>query len=147
MTDLSLFAPGLHEIHESNLDKVFLSNFSSSITRPRLLFGLKQFIDSIRTIGIPFEVWLDGSFCTNKIDPNDVDLVVFALPAEVDALDAIKKAQLATLLNQRTTKMQYGCDVYFAHADDVTHRSYWRGWYGYDRSEQPKGFAKVMVQP
>ena len=67
-----LFPPGLHLVDESQLDNHFLQSFSTSKTRPALIVGLRGFVAALRRAGVAFEVWLDGSFCTDKLDPNDV---------------------------------------------------------------------------
>jgi len=54
---------------------------------------------------------------------------------------------LKGLLDRTSTRRRFGCDVLFAPAGDQDLRSYWRGWYGFDRLEQPKGIAKLVVTP
>jgi hypothetical protein len=142
-----LFDPGLHEMQESEINNHFLSNFPTSKTRPSLIAGLKAFMAALRKVGVDFEVWLDGSFCTNKVDPNDIDMVVFADVDSLNKLDQNSQIFVQGLLDRANAKRQYGCDVLFAPAGDFNLRSYWRGWYGFDRNEQPKGMAKIMVTP
>lgn len=143
-----LFPPGLHPVAEEDLDNHFLNAFAGSSTRPTLLDGLRRFINALRRADVAFEVWLDGSFCTQKLDPSDVDLVVFADSATLNGLDSGRQAYLQGLLLDRVSaRRQFGCDVLFAPADDANLRSYWRGWYGFDRSEQAKGIAKLEVTP
>jgi uncharacterized protein DUF6932 len=124
-----------------------LSSFQNSTTRAQLILGLQRFLNALRKIGIPFEVWIDGSFTTNKENPNDVDLVAFASTADVNSLDPVKQHRLAGLFERITTRHSFGCDVLFSVAEDQNLRSYWRGWYGFDREEQPKGIARIMVLP
>ncbi len=143
----SIFPPGLHSIAEADLDNHFVQAFVGSRTRPALIEGLRRFITSLRRSGIAFEVWLDGSFCTEKLDPNDIDLVVFADATAVNALDPGLQAYLQGVLERVNARRQFGCDVLFAPAGDANLRSYWRGWYGFDRSERPKGIAKLEVSP
>jgi hypothetical protein len=144
-TDKPLLGAGLHKMKIDELDNHFLSNFSGSATRQDLLKGLSKFIDRLKKFGLDFEVWLDGSFVTEKLDPNDIDLVVF-VPQSVSALDVAKQQELHTLLVDRASaKKKFGCDVFMAVKGDANHRSYWRGWYGFDRDEKPKGIARVDV--
>ncbi|SJZ36034.1 hypothetical protein SAMN02745119_00235 [Trichlorobacter thiogenes] len=140
-----LLPPGIHDITEDQLDNHFLSSFSTSTTRQPLINGLKSFIAFLRKLGIPCEMWIDGSFTTNKVDPNDIDLVVFASESDVNQLDSDKQLLLANLIDRASSKRRFGCDVLFAVAEDFEMRSYWRGWYGFDRQERPKGVAKIMV--
>lgn len=147
MSEPPIFPPGLHPVDEAQLDTHFLHAFSASATRPLLLSGLRAFLAALRRVGVAFEVWLDGSFCTHKVDPNDVDLVVFADAAALNGLPPMQQAYLRGLLDRASAKRLFGCDVLFAPAGDANMRSYWRGWYGFDRLEQPKGIAQITVGP
>ena len=147
MEHLPLFPAGLHDVKEHELDNHFLSAFSGSKTRPALISGLRDFLTALRRVDVAFEIWLDGSFCTEKIDPNDVDLVVFANENDLNQLDPVLQRYLAGLLDRTTSRRQFGCDVLFSPAGDANLRSYWRGWYGFDRLERPKGMAKLVVTP
>jgi hypothetical protein len=147
MSHPPLFPPGLHSVDEDKLDDQFAHAFQGSKTRPVLVSGLRAFLAGLRRAGIAFEIWLDGSFCTHKVDPNDVDLVVFADATELNRLDPALQTYLRGLLDRTTAKRQFGCDVLFSPANDMNMRSYWRGWYGFDRLEQPKGIARLTVSP
>lgn len=142
-----LLPPGLHEVTEADLDNHFLSAFTGSVTRPGLVTGLREFISSLRRVGIPCELWIDGSFSTKKLDPNDVDVVVFAAKQHLDQLDPTKQQLFSGLMDRMSARRKFGCDVLFAVAEDLNRRSYWRGWYGFDRLERPKGIAKLVVMP
>lgn len=140
-----LLPPGLHDIAESELTNHFLSKFPSSTTRNPLIGGLQQFIAELKVYGVKFELWLDGSFTTEKIDPNDIDLVVFFETNEVNALSPTAQRGLSGLVDRHTAKQNFGCDVLVAIKEDLNLRSYWRGWYGFDRNENPKGIARIAV--
>lgn len=147
MTHKPLLAPGVHDVEENDLDNHFLSTFPTTTTRNALILGLKQYLQALRQVGLSFEVWIDGSFTTEKIDPSDVDLVVFGSMIEINSLPEARKQYLASLVDRVNIKQALGCDVLFAVAEDQNSRSYWRGWYGYDRDEQPKGIARIRVAP
>lgn len=142
-----LLPPGLHDLNVNELENHFVDSFSSSNTRQFLIVGLRKYLDALKKVGVPIEVWIDGSFSTLKIDPNDVDLVIFAHSNHVNSLDEQKRQLLAWLCDRVSIKTQFGCDVLFSLAEDINQRSYWRGWYGYDRLERPKGIGKLMVLP
>ncbi len=147
MAHKPLLAPGLHDIEESDLDNHFLSNFAGTKTRATLIQGFKQYLQALRQYGVQFEVWIDGSFATDKRDPSDIDLVVFASGAELNALPPHSQTSLRSLFDRVNIKHTLGCDVLFSVSEDANARSYWRGWYGFDRDEQPKGIARVRVSP
>ena len=147
MNHKPLFPPGIHDISESDLENHFLSSFPSSSTRQRLISGLKKYLKRLKSIGVKFEIWIDGSFTTEKEDPGDIDLVVFGSTTELNHLTPPKKSQLHALFDRVSIKNAIGCDVLFAVAEDQNMRNYWRGWYGFDRNENPKGIARIEVGP
>lgn len=147
MSHPPLLPPGLHPMDEAQLEAHFVDPFNGSATRRTLVSGLRTYLNALRRAGVTFEVWLDGSFTTQKVDPNDVDLVVFADPAELNRLPPALQTYLRGLFDRTSAKRQFGCDVLFAPSSDPNLRSYWRGWYGFDRLEQPKGIARLAVSP
>lgn len=147
MSHKPILPPGLHDITEHELENHFLSAFSSSTTRARLIAGFKQYLAALKSVGVKLEIWIDGSFATDKENPSDIDLVVFGSHAEIDQLPDASKNQLGALLDRVNIKHVTGCDVLFAVAEDQNRRSYWRGWYGFDRDENPKGIARIEVKP
>jgi hypothetical protein len=147
MADTPLLPPGIHDVDPSELDNHFLSAFGASRTRRTLIDGFQRYIEALKKYAVPFEIWLDGSFVTSKEDPNDIDLVVFAPASELNALPLADQNSLRGLFDRPSCKSVFGCDVLFAVAEDENTRSYWRGWYGYDREEQPKGIARVTLKP
>src|SRR5690349_17564318 len=51
--------------------------------RGKLCASLKAYLAELRRIGLDVEVLVDGSFVTEKPDPNDIDLIV-VFPADHD---------------------------------------------------------------
>jgi hypothetical protein len=147
MADTPLLPPGIHDVEPGELDNHFLSEFDSSQTRQALIEGFRRYIKALKDYAIRFEIWLDGSFVTSKVDPNDIDLVVFALATELNALPPEEQNRLRGLFDRASCRKVFGCDVLFSVAEDENLRSYWRGWYGYDRDEKPKGIARVTLVP
>lgn len=143
-----LFPPGVHDVSEADLESHFSTPFASSKTRGTLVSGLRQFLEALRRFGISFEVWIDGSFSTDKENPADVDLVFFGSAADIDALPEHEKHRLKSLVKDRvSTREKFGCDAYFSVLEEPQWRSYWRGWYGFDRLENPKGIIRLTVRP
>lgn len=140
-----LLSPGVHDIAESELTNHFLSEFPSSRTRQTLITGLKKFIKSLRSYGVDFELWIDGSFTTVKIDPNDIDIVIFFSEHDLNNMSDPAKIDLKGLVDRHMARQNFGCDVLVAIKEDQNQRSYWRGWYGFDRNENPKGIARIVV--
>ena len=140
-----ILEPGLNDLALSDLEMYFLSSFPESTTRPALIEGLKAYLAHLKSLGVQIELWVDGSFVTTKLNPSDVDLVLFAPAAGLDTLEPQKQEAFSALVDRATIKQYFGCDVLFCPSENQNMRSYWRGWYGFDRNEQPKGIARLMV--
>jgi len=143
----SLLSPGFHDISIGQLEKIFVAPFNESVQRKSLFERFMVFLSIFNNVGITCEIWIDGSFTTDKHDPSDIDVIFFFDPVEVNGLAQQKKGILSELFGNRTdTKYRYKCDVYFVPNDRVQDRSYWRGWFGFSRDEQPKGIARLIMQ-
>lgn len=60
------------------LERVFVTDFPTSVTRPRLWANYKAFLERFRQkVTGNFVQWLNGSFVTQKENPKDIDLVTF----------------------------------------------------------------------
>lgn len=137
--------PGLHRIDFSEFEEFFVNGFDTSQTRKAIYESFIAWLqDAVSKYKI-LEIWIDGSFVTQKINPNDVDLVVY-----VHAQDFIEVAN-----NWSSIRNKPLIDAYYALAiceesekivppkdynTWVNQRNYWRGQFGYDRNDTPKGF-------
>ena len=145
MEEEPLLEPGLHDFELEEIGNHFLKEFDGSTTRAPLIASLEAYAQHFLDLGASVELWIDGSFTTKKLDPNDIDLVVFSSEAAVNSLPPKQQSMFGALLDQPTVKKRFGLDVYFCPVENQPMRSYWRGWFGFDRSEQPKGIARIMV--
>lgn len=145
-----LLNPGFHEYKLNEIDKIFVEDFSKSQTRKEIYSGFLKWLKELLNICIPNEIWIDGSFVTDKINPNDVDLVYF-----IDVNDYSKNNEQINQL--RELGIQNNCDTYIAFSpnsklpaelnNDITNkRNYWRGQFGFDREDNPKGMIKITKQ-
>ena len=115
-------------------------------------------VERILSSGITGDLWVDGSFITQKIEPGDIDIVLNldsgflaqATPTQMASLhwlgttDATVRAQM---------KHDYSCDAY-AFCDipagqpghpGIDLRQYWLNQFGIDRSGASKGIAVLSV--
>lgn len=141
-----LFAPGFHDLERDDLEPRFLEPFESRKQRAHLLNGLALFLAELEGLGIEWEIWLDGSFSTRKPEPKDIDILVIADGTQLETLPlTIRQRLRALLLNPQSSKVRFGCEVYFADAGDPQRISYWRGWFGFSRNESPKGIPRLRI--
>ena len=135
---------GFHEVCIDELYEFFVKQFSTSQTREEIFNNFNRWRDSLIKQYNISEIWIDGSFVTNKINPNDIDVVVFAyamnyenlykrwrIIRQIDKLDAY----LTVAICEENEKV-LPPDLYYEY---VNHRNYWRGQFGFDRNNSPKG--------
>lgn len=148
-----LLRPGFHPLSLQELEALCVTRFPKSTTRRRIFEGLTQVIGSLHGIGLNAEVWIDGSFLTEKENPNDSDVVVkvhaaFFENGTIAQQDAIQR--IATDL-----KTSHKCDCYVLfHYDPGDPRAnesewmnaYWIRQFGFSRGNEMKGMALYSIQ-
>ena len=143
-----LLSAGLHKKSLEECKSLLVDPFYGISARRLLIYNkFCEFIGMLSMISADFEVWIDGSFTTKKQEPNDIDIVIviFAEQQEINKLSVREQHLLDNLLNNSKTKLEYLTDVYFLPKDDTIMRSYWRGWYGFTRNEEPKDIIVLEV--
>lgn len=71
-----LLEPGFHVTTLADLRSGCVTAFPLSKSRAQIMDGLEKFVDMLRSEGIVGDLWIDGSFMTQKLDPEDVDIVL-----------------------------------------------------------------------
>jgi Family of unknown function (DUF6932) len=127
--------------------------FPLSKSRPTIMRGLEGVVGRLVHDHIVGSLWIDGSFLTEKIDPEDVDLL---LQLSIGFVQAMTPAQFAAVQwyvepARRTT---HWCDTYRTTWFPVGHpnhprwlrmRDYWARQYGFSRKNEAKGIAIVEL--
>jgi hypothetical protein len=102
------------------------------------------------------ELWIDGSFLTEKIDPPDVDLVVVVEETYFATATPEQEKIMEWLCedNSQPAKAAFNCDSYAlykvpltdpAYPDYIRTDGYWRGQFGTSREGESKGMALIQV--
>jgi hypothetical protein len=73
-----LFPIGFHDKSLQELREICVVPFKArgSSTRERIIDGLEIIVKRLVFAGVIGEIWVDGSFVTEKIDPSDVDILL-----------------------------------------------------------------------
>jgi len=139
------------------LEELCVTRFPLSQTRASIFAGLQQVIAKIVETGISCTLWLNGSFLTDSIDPQDIDLVAL-IPAHFcdDGTDEQRNVFDWLTSTKNQPKQLYLCDthaepiypddspLYYLVPDAL---KYWRSIYGKAvESGAPKGIAVVHIQ-
>ncbi len=90
-------------------ENIFVSKFLVSSTRKAIFENYKRYVADFQKDILPnFKQWINGSFVTKKLNPNDIDLVTF-IP--FDAYDKKRKELEARFIMGGALK-SYGVDAY-----------------------------------
>ncbi|MCL2710410.1 MAG: hypothetical protein FWE95_05980 [Planctomycetaceae bacterium] len=141
-----LFGPGFYSVPfgelKESLTKLLVSPFDSFRHRERMLNHLLALLVEVHGVCIFTEAWIDGSFVTDKEEPNDVDVVLW-----YNAVSSISPRELRTYRELKDSDLMmthYRCDVYLAKNGNDRLRMYWENWFGKDRTGSPKGIIRVV---
>jgi hypothetical protein len=138
-----LYPAGFHNISIGNLENIFVNPFVDNERRSYLTGRFRDFIEKFSEVGLKAEIWIDGSYSTQKPEPSDMDILIVYDMNEANQLPLDKKYLLKELLNRDLSKIRYSIDILLLPSDDINFRSYWRGWFGFSRTEQPKGIPRI----
>lgn len=139
-----LYPAGFHDITTNNLEEIFVNPFTENDKRKYLMNRFRIFLEKYLELGLSAEIWIDGSYSTQKQNPGDIDILIVYNNNEVIQLPIEKKTKLEELLNRDISKIRYSIDVLSMPSNNEVLRSYWRGWFGFSRSEQPKGIPRIF---
>lgn len=145
-----VLAPGFHDCTYDEFYAAFVDEFPTSQRRRPIAEALLAFSAEVFAIGEPYEFWIDGSYVTTKINPNDADVILFFQYQHMNAISPL----------WNTFRQQYHetLDIYFGYAASpenkkflapvdygkiVNNRNYWRGQFGFDREDNPKGIIRI----
>lgn len=103
-----LLNPGVHDLTVEQIKEAF-GSFSSTDRRCRLFERLKEYIAKVTAKPWFREMFIDGSFVTDKESPSDIDLIV-VVDNDLLPEDLLRPADY-NLLSRRRTRRMYGFDV------------------------------------
>lgn len=127
--------------------------FPLSKTREKIMDGLEAVINILSTEKILAEIWVDGSFLTEKINPEDSDIVM-VIESDVYGKGTPKQKQLIDVISMNLKNTKYLCDSYVhieypkghpLYWDGEWMRAYWIRQFGVSRGREDKGMAVVSI--
>lgn len=143
---------GLITTNVEEFEQRFIDDFADSITRDAIFRGYIKYCKKLIPLDIGIIQWLNGSFTTNKINPNDIDFVTQLDGIKVDEQSAEIEDKLNELFDRKHAKSEYMCDVYFyfkypeEFSDLYEHyqnrKRYWLKQFGHDRNNDAKGIIE-----
>lgn len=144
----TLLPPGIHKITLETLEHTFLTPFQDKRTRSHLCNRLRVLIQDLEEYQVEMMIWIDGSLCSKKPHPSDIDIVLFINEEHLSNLSSEKQNQLVSFLeNRNTIRARYGCDLYFNSMNDTDRYHHWRSIFSYNQLSEAKGFIQIRVNP
>ncbi len=88
-------------------------------TRSHLCNRLRRIIQDLKAYRVEMIIWIDGSMCSKKPHPSDIDIVLFLNEEDLNKLSSKKYNELLSYLeNRNTIRALYGCDrLFFLNTD------------------------------
>lgn len=133
---------------------ICVTPFKSSLTRKSIMEGLVKVIDKLSAAGIVGSLWLDGSFLTEKIDPDDVDYLLH-VGSDIYDLEPAKQIVI-DWASAPDLKDSHSCDAYKwieyraghpLYSQSEQERKEWTVWYGVSRSKKDRKGIVVVSLP
>lgn len=125
----SEFAPllpvGRYQKTMAELRQLCANEFPLSRTRDTIMRGLEQVVSMLRNNKIVGELWVNGSFLTEKIDPNDSDVVLVVQSTFCDNATPQQRQTLNWINGD--LKTSHCCDSYLTVQYPESHALYWYG--------------------
>ena len=132
-------------------EQTFVMAFPLSATRFSIYTGLLEYIqalgDVLMQVGYTgsWKLWINGSFTTNKLSPNDVDVLSLL---DDDAVLRQQKNRFEPLFGQNAFQT-YKTDAYFLLNTGTTQSqeliAYWTDQFGTDRNGAKKGIIELVI--
>jgi hypothetical protein len=128
----------------------FVKQFEHSIARGVLYELYLEFVKDFGAEFTPeFVHWIGGSFVTQKLNPNDIDVVTLVEVSETFDINAPNVKKFTT---KGYSKENYAVDSYMIPVYDtqdikyfITQEAviYWKNWLSHDREYRKKGFIQL----
>lgn len=130
-----------------------VSRFPLSTTRQRIMAGLETVLVRLNGAKIERDVWIDGSFLTQKIDPEDVDFVLRISGGMCDHCSA-EQSEALNWLGSEAPRVDHRCHgfVFFEYPEGQPNygqgqwmRAYWIRQFGFSRGHDMKGMVVIKL--
>ena len=143
--EMALFDPGFHDWDADTVEQRFYELLVDPFEAARRRYLARRFfqlIDDFKKFGLTIEVWVDGSYVTDKQAPNDIDVVFIINPKEVERLSKHAKARLRRFTDRSYIEDLYDCHLFILRNDQNDLKEYFEDWFGHSRSGAPKGLLR-----
>ena len=129
-------------VYETTLDEIE-TVFANTLKRKILFEGLKRALENLKTAKV-YRVFIDGSFVTEKAEPNDVD-GCWEWHQDVD-LNKLDPVFLNFAYQRQAMKEKYGVDFFIANWVEATSGKTFLDFFQQNRFSEPKGILVINLR-
>lgn len=104
-----LLPPGTHKLTEEEVEEAFVKPFPTSLRRRRVFRNWTAFRAQIRSLVPVEQEYVDGSFVTDRPNPDDVDVSLWIRARDLEALNPGPQRALHHLI---VNSKHFDCDAY-----------------------------------
>jgi hypothetical protein len=133
-------------IHLTTIEEIE-ERFGYNLKRKKLITGLKKLINDFKEKTDCTQLFIDGSFVTNKLLPNDID-VCWASDGELDyETIEIKMPILFDFQNgRRNQQNEYSCDIFPAYLIEQGSQKLFIDFFQIDKiTNERKGILQINL--
>ncbi len=120
--------------------KEFALQFGTNAKRIKLLDGLKNGLDILYEFGCR-EIYIGGSFVTNKVNPKDIDVCYDNIAMNLKQFKKKHPAFFDIKYGQKKLVEKYCCEFYSYNSYD----NYIIDFFSFSRSGEQKGIIKINL--
>lgn len=129
--------------------------FAHSRTRPQLVTALWSLCACLCRWGVGEELWVDGSLLTEKIDPEDIDLVL-VIPENFEGQASDAQFGIWDWWDDRPAEIKgfFRCDTFSVAKIPMGDPNYphylfeetkWKKFFGTSRDGEAKGIGRILL--
>lgn len=150
-----LLPPGRHTMTLLEVERRFVHAFPGNARRAHLFHKFEEFMQTYLLAAFPCEIWLDGSFLTEKPEPGDIDATVMIEPHVGASLTPEQSDLISRTLNDAAFAPEVDGFAYVKlERDDPDYgdemldpASTWHEVYGAEHSKEwLKGFVVLKLR-
>lgn len=147
-----IFEMGFHPLTLLEIREHCVDPFPLSSTREIITVGITKLIDMLESAGVQGILWMDGSFATKRINPDDADIVFVCQGPDYD--DGSPDFRAAIDLLNSNLKKDLRCDtktlVQYPAGHPLYTESFWLqsffvGRWGWTDGNEAKGIITLQV--
>lgn len=165
--ELGYYQAGIHKLTLDEFKNNFVNPFGESTSRKRIYenfldFFFSEYITPFHSV--ISRVWIDGSFTTSKLNPNDIDWIIFLKFKNDEEFNLTNQFMKLYKKSLKAFAYNYDCDLYIIYDKDEVSMpnindetkyflqnidlmfKYWMGQFTFDRKQNPKGIFELTFE-